>query len=138
MRPAPPSVPRPAFGLRGLALGALAAAAVSGAACSKKKEDKPRDVPPPLGAASVDELTTKIGVGSGLDAQLASSSTRWERVFVAAPRSAVIAGSTPTERVLLLTDDGGRTFRALREPRRDFSSLALSAEGVLALASGSR
>lgn len=120
------------------ALAGLALLALASAACEKKKEAKPRDVPPPLGAASTDELTTKVGVGSGLDAQLASSSTRWEHAFVTGPRSAAILGSTPTERVVLMTDDGGRTFRALREPKQDFSSLDAAAGGTLVLASGTR
>lgn len=123
--------------MRALAIATLSALLFC--SCGKKKEQEaPIAVAPPPGAATSNELTTGIGQARGLPEGLAPATTKWRRVFVLDERRAVITGDTPTETVALLTDDGGRSWRALRGDRDAWANWSLGADGTLVMATGAR
>lgn len=122
--------------LAALAFIGLVIAATPG--CGKKKEDKPIPAPPPRGAASIDELSTGLGIARGLDANLAPSSTEWRRVFVLDDKRAILAGDIANEAIALVTADAGKTWRSYRAERDAWSSWSVGAEGTAVLTSGAK
>lgn len=130
--------------MRSSVLGRLATATLAAGlgfalfGCGKGKEDKPIAAPPPRGAASVDELSTGLGVARGLDANLAPTSTVWRRVFVFDDKRAVLAGDVASDAVALITVDAGKTWRSLRTERDAWSTWGIGADGTLALTTGTR
>jgi hypothetical protein len=130
--------------LRGAALRNALTLVVAGAValaplgCGKKKEEKPISAPPPRGAASIDELTTGLGVARGLDANLAPTSTEWRRVLVFDDKHAILAGDIANDAVALVTTDAGKTWRSLRSERDGWSSWGIGADGTAVLTIGAR
>jgi hypothetical protein len=125
--------------VRGVA--AITAAAVLCAAamgCGKKKEDKPISAPPARGSASIDQLSTGLGIARGIDATLAPTSTEWRRVLVIDDKQAVLAGDAAGEAIALITTDAGKTWRSLRTERDAWSSWAFGADGTTVLVTGAR
>ncbi|AUX47892.1 hypothetical protein SOCE26_094180 [Sorangium cellulosum] len=122
-------------GVRATAIALVALLAVG---CKKKEKEAPIHVPPPQGAASADELTTAIGQARGLNSALAPTSTRWRRVFVLDDKHAVVAGEIETEAIALVTENAGRTWRALRRPREGWSTWSVGQDGTTVLAVGPR
>jgi hypothetical protein len=118
------------------ALALIGLAALSG--CGGKKEEKPIPAPPPRGAASIDELSTGLGLARGLDANLAPSSTDWRRVFVLDDKTAILAGDIANEAVALVTADAGKTWRSYRAERDAWSSWSVGVDGVAVLTSGAK
>lgn len=106
--------------------------------CGKKKEEKPIAAPPPKGAASIDELTTGLGVGRGLDPNLAPTSVDFRRVFVLDDKRAILAGDVANEAIALETIDAGKTWRSLRTERDAWSSWSVGADGAAVLTTGAR
>lgn len=106
--------------------------------CSTKKEkEAPIAPPPPRGAASLDQLTIGLGVAKGLDATLASPSTRFEHVWVLDEKRAILAGGVPGgEAVALITLDAGKTWRSIHTDRETWSTWTLGEEGAFLLALG--
>jgi hypothetical protein len=119
-----------------LAVIGLMAAAASG--CGGKKEEKPIPAPPPRGAASIDELSTGLGVARGLDTNLAPSSTEWRRIFVLDDKRAILAGDIANEAIALVTADAGKTWRSYRAERDAWSSWSVGVDGVAVLTSGAK
>lgn len=117
---------------------ALAAAASTGFGCNKKKEEKPIALPPPRGAASVDELSTGLGLARGLDANLAPTSFAIRRTLVLDDKRAILAGEAAGEAIVLFTGDAGKTWRSLRQERGAWSSWSLGEDGTVLLASGEK
>lgn len=113
-------------------------AALCAISCKGKQDDKPLSVPPPIGAANEDELTTPLGRARGLESSLVASSAVFERATVTGPSSAALFGATETEYVALVTDDGAKSFRALRGPKKDWASFAAGPDRSIALAHASR
>jgi hypothetical protein len=117
---------------------ALTLALCSAAGCKDKKpKEGPIPPPPPRGAASLDQLSTGLGVAKGLDASLAPPSTRFEHVFVIDDKRAILAGGVPGgEAVALVTEDAGKSWRALRVDRDAWSTWAFGEQGTFTLALG--
>jgi hypothetical protein len=120
-------------------LAALALVAASLAGCKKKKEETPISTPPPaVGAASVDQLTTGIGVARGLDANLAPTSTVWTRVLVLDERRAILAGEVGGRTYAIVTHDAGRTFKAYDTEAAGWAGWSAGPDGSIVLATGTR
>jgi hypothetical protein len=126
----------PLAALEALAIIGLASAVALG--CGKKKDERPIPAPPPRGAASIDELSTGLGVARGLDANLAPSSTEWRRIFVLDDKRAILAGDIANEAVALVTADAGKTWRSYRAERDAWSSWSVGADGVAVLTTGAK
>ncbi|WP_437674321.1 hypothetical protein [Sorangium sp. So ce131] len=122
----------------GVSATAIALAALLSVGCKKREKEAPIHVPPPQGAASADELTTAVGQARGLNSALAPTSTRWRRVFVLDEKRAVVAGEIETEAIALVTENAGRTWRALRRPREGWSTWSVGQDGTTVLAVGPR
>ncbi len=120
-------------------LGAALFMGFSAAACDKKAQETPPIAPPiSQGAASTDELLTSLGSARGLSPELAPTSTEWGRVFVLDDKRAVITGQFAEFTVAVITQDGGRSFKAVTTKRSDFASWSVGQTGVLVLASGTK
>lgn len=110
-----------------------------GAGCKKKKEEQPPiPPPPPRGAASLDQLTTGLGLAKGLDGKLAPPSMQIEHVYVLDENRAILAGGVSGgEAIALFTVDAGKTWRSFRTERETWASWAFShEEGTFGLALG--
>ncbi len=114
----------------------LALAVASG--CRKKEEEAPTSAPLPQGAASVDELSTGLGLARGLDADLAPSSTEWRQALVIDDKRAVLAGEVTGEAVAILTEDAGKTWRSLHAESGGWSAWGVGADGTAVLATGTQ
>jgi len=112
--------------------------AASAAGCKDDKKQDPIGVPPPQGAASSHELTTALGQARALSSEMAPTSTQWRRVFVLDDKRAVLIGEVVNETIALLTDNAGRTWRALRMEREGWSTWSVGADGSTVLALGAR
>lgn len=124
---------------RAASLAALALLVASVAACNKKKDPEPINAPPPpVGAASVDQLSTGIGTARGLGASLAPSSTVWNRVIVLDERRAIFAGEVTGRTVAIVTEDAGRTFRAYDTEAPAWAGWSAGSDGSIVLATGTR
>ena len=115
---------------------ALAAAASSG--CKKDKKEDPIGVPPPRGAASSDELSTSLGQARALRSELVPTSTKWRRSFVLDDKRAVLVGEVVNETIAMVTENAGRTWRALRLERDGWSTWSVGADGSAAVVIGTR
>lgn len=107
--------------------------------CQKKKEEAPPiPAPPPRGAASLDQLTTGLGIAKGLDGKLAPPSMQVEHVYVIDDKRAVLAGGVAGgESIALITMDAGKTWRSLRTDLQTWSTWSFGVEeGTFALALG--
>lgn len=124
--------------LRIAAMLALSLCALQIAACGKKKEDKPIALPPPRGAASVDELSTGLGLARGLEPNLAPTSLVIRRTLVLDDKRALLAGDVAGEAIVLFTGDAGKTWHSLRQERSAWSSWSLAEDGTVMLASGEK
>jgi hypothetical protein len=115
----------------------LAVAAATG--CNNKKEP-PQAIapPPPRGAASLDQLTTGLGIAKALDAKLAPPSMEIEHVYVLDDKRLILAGGVAGgEAISLITMDAGKTWRSMRTDRETWATWAFGAEeGTFALALG--
>lgn len=120
----------------GLALLGLVAASALG--CGGKKDEKPIPAPPPRGAASIDELSTGLGVARGLDANIAPSSAEWRRIFVLDDKRAILAGDVANEAIALVTADAGKTWRSYRAERDAWSSWSVGMDGTAVLTTGAK
>jgi hypothetical protein len=115
------------------------AALVCSCSCDKKDEEKPESVePPPPGGASSDVVATNIGTGLGLAADLAPTSTIWEKVWSLGDKIAVVAGRAHEESIALRTTDGGRTWTALRTASDDYVSWNAALDGAVVMVGGPR
>lgn len=85
-------------------------------------------------------VSTGLGMGLGLDAHLAPTSTRWQRVFVQGDKTAVISGTSLDHAIALRTDDGGRSWVALKTAatERSVGHWAVADDGAVVLAMGQR
>lgn len=117
-------------------LGLLASAGEGCSSCKKDTEPEPLPAPPSPGGASQDTVNTRIGTGLGFGASLAPTSTKWERVFVTGPLTAVVVGRSLDEAIALRTTDGGRTWDALKAKPGNFASWGVGADGSAALIGG--
>lgn len=125
--------------MKGFAALAIAAGLFAGAyGCGGKKEEKPIAAPPPRGAASIDQLSTGLGIARGLDVSLAPTSTVWRRVLVIDEKQAILAGDAAGEAITLVTTDAGKTWRSLRIERDAWSSWSFGADGITVLTTGAR
>jgi hypothetical protein len=109
------------------------------AGCKKKKEEQPPiPPPPPRGAASLDQLTTGLGLAKGLDGKLAPPSMQIEHVFVFDDKRAILAGGVPGgEAIALITLDAGKSWRSLRTDQETWANWSFSNEaGTFGLALG--
>lgn len=117
--------------------GLLALGLAAGLVGCKKKEEQPEQVPPPPpGGADVEIVSTKIGRGLGLDTHLAPTGTQWDRVLVLDEERAVIAGHSLDQAIALRTDDGGRTWVALKAEAKKTARWGAATDGTVALALG--
>jgi hypothetical protein len=107
-------------------------------ACKKKKEEAETIAPPPAGGASLEIVQTGIGAGVALDSALAPTSTQWEQVFVLDDTHAVVVGRSLDVAIALRTDDGGRSWVALKADAGDAHGWGVGADGALVLATGRR
>jgi len=82
-------------------------------------------------------MSTNIGMARGLYG-IAPSTTEWTRVFPIDKKRLVIAGSSPTEAVAILTEDAGETWRALSTEKKRWASWSFGEDGALLLATGTR
>lgn len=94
------------------------------------------EAPLPRGGASVDELSTGIGLARGLDSSLVPSSTEWRQLIVLDASRAVLAGEIAGEAIAIRTEDAGKTWRAFRAPGQGWSAWGMGADGTLVLATG--
>lgn len=127
-----------ALACRAAAVIALAACALGASGCGKKKEEKAITLPPPRGAASVDELSTGLGVARGLEPNLAPTSLVIRRSLVLDDKRAILAGDVAGEAIALFTGDAGKTWRSLRQERSAWSSWSFAEDGTVLLASGEK
>jgi hypothetical protein len=112
---------------------------VLGAGCQKKKEETPPiPPPPPRGAASLDQLTTGLGLAKGLDAKLAPPSMRVEHVYVLDDKRVILSGGVAGgEAIALMTLDAGKTWKSYRTDQETWATWAFGSEdGVFGLALG--
>jgi hypothetical protein len=118
----------------------IAAMALGGCKGCGKKDTEQIAVatPPPLGAASQNELTTGLGPARGLEEELVPTATKWRRVFVLDDKRAILSGETSTETLALITEDAGKTWRALRREREGWANWTVGSNGSLLLAVGAR
>ncbi len=87
--------------------------------CGKPKElPKEPEHPAAEGGATSHELLTKVGLARALSTKskdsMPSTSTKWPRVFPLDAQSAVLGGEIENGAVALKTNDGGRTWAALK------------------------
>jgi hypothetical protein len=107
--------------------------------CQKKKEETPPiPPPPPRGAASLDQLTTGLGLAKGLDGKLAPPSMVVEHVYAIDDKRAILAGSVPgSEAIALITVDAGKTWTSFRTDQETWSTWSFgNDETTFALALG--
>ncbi len=107
--------------------------------CQKKKEEKPIiPPPPPRGAASLDQLTTGLGLAKGLDAKLAPPSMQVEHVYVLDDKRAIVTGGVAGgEAIALMTIDAGKTWTSYRTDQETWATWAFGSEdGSFALSLG--
>jgi len=84
-------------------------------------------------------VSTGLGTGRGLDAHLAPTSTRWDGVVAWGDKMAVITGHSMDQAIALRTDDGGRSWQALKAPAEDSAiRWGVAADGTVVLALGQR
>lgn len=110
-----------------------------GAGCQKKKEETPPiPPPPPRGAASLDQLTTGLGLAKGLDSKLAPPSMQVEHVYVLDDKRAILAGGVAGgEAIALFTQDAGKTWTSFRTEQETWSTWVFGTEeGTFGLALG--
>lgn len=110
-----------------------------GAGCKKKKEEiPPVPPPPPRGAASLDQLTTGLGLAKGLDSKLAPPSMQVEHVYVLDDKRAILTGGVAGgEAIALFTLDAGKTWMSFRTEQETWATWAFgSEEGTFGLALG--
>lgn len=117
-------------------LGLMATSGGGCSSCKKDTEPEPIPAPPSPGGASQDTVNTRIGTGLGFGSSLAPTSTKWERVFVTGPLTAVVVGRSLDEAIALRTTDGGRTWDALKTKPGNFASWGVGADGSAALIGG--
>ncbi|MBI4703308.1 MAG: hypothetical protein HY744_19500 [Deltaproteobacteria bacterium] len=85
--------------------------------CKKKEETEAVALPPRQGGASVDMVSTGIGSGLGLEADLAPTSTEWDQAFVLGQSGVVLVGRAVDRLVVLRSDDAGRMwYEGLQSP----------------------
>ncbi len=106
--------------------------------CGKKGEETPVPPPPTRGAATSDEFSNGLGQARGLAEELAPTSAKWRRVFALDDKRLILAGDTPDLAIALLTDDGGRTWNAVKGPRDAWCTWSALIDGSLALGTGAR
>ena len=110
-----------------------------GAGCQKKKEETPPiPPPPPRGAASLDQLTTGLGLAKGLDAKLAPPSMQVEHVYVLDDKRLILTGGVAGgEAIALMTLDAGKTWTGYRADQETWATWAFgNEEGTFGLALG--
>jgi hypothetical protein len=108
--------------------------------CGKKKKDEEAAAVEvaPAGPGVTYELTTELGQAHALEESLASTGARWPRVLVLDDKRALLGGDLATESIALLTDDAGKTWRAIRTEPQAWSTWSVAADGTTVLAGGSR
>jgi len=105
----------------------------------KKDETEPETVPTDSqGGATQDVVNTGIGVGLGLDAKLAPTSTTWKRVVVVDDRHALLLGSSNDQAIALRTADRGRTWTALKAVGASWEAWGVSESSAVVLTTGKR
>lgn len=112
---------------------------VLGAGCQKKKEETPPiPPPPPRGAASLDQLSTGLGVAKGLDAKIAPPSMKIEHVYVLDDKRVILAGGVAGgEAIALMTQDAGKSWTSYRTDQETWATWAFGNEaGTFGLALG--
>jgi hypothetical protein len=132
-RAARPTFQAPHKTLRWSVLCCCAALALG---CNTKKKEPPVEAPLPRGGASVDELSTGIGLARGLDVALVPTSTEWRQLIVLDASRAVLAGDIAGEAIAIRTEDAGKTWRAFRSPAQGWSAWGMGLDGTLVLATG--
>jgi hypothetical protein len=104
----------------------------------KKKETQPEKVVPTQGGATQDVVSTGIGVGLGIPAKLAPTSTKWTRVVVVDDRNAFLLGETLEQAIALRTRDRGRTWTALKAAKGAWTAWGVADDASIALTTGKR
>lgn len=104
--------------------------------CKDEKKPK-RKKATPLGGATIDLVSTDVGQGLGLDAGLAPTSTEWTDVLVLGERSAILVGRALDEAIALRTDDGGRSWKALKAPAEKWVAWGAGEDAALSFVTGS-
>ncbi len=142
-RPAFAAASTPTWWSDGVAarVGAGALALLAGLASGCQKKEAPpeqKSLPTSLGSASNDFLATALGNGLGLRAELASTSSAWERVVVYGEDSALLLGRDGGDVVALRTRDRGRTWTSMRAPAKAWAEWGVGADGSLVLMTGNR
>ncbi len=123
----------------GVALAFVTAAGgCKGCGCGKKESEAPIQAPPPVGAASLTELTTGIGPAKGWEDGVAPTSAQWKRVIPLDDKRLVLAGDTPSETFAVISEDGGKEWRAVHAERLGWSHWGVAMDGSLVLAMGER
>jgi len=113
----------------------LLLAVASSSGCSKKNDDPgPLDIPPPPGRANLQALTTDVGEGRGLDAQIAPTSVSWKRVVPIDTERALLAGETTGEAYAVMTTDAGRSFTGMSAKVTGTPVWTLGEDGTVVLA----
>lgn len=129
---------RGARSVRAASIAIATALAATTLGCGEKKEEKPISAPPPRGAASIDQLSTGLGLARGLDVALAPTSTKWRRTLVLDDKQAILVGDAAGEAIMVVTQDAGKTWRSLRTERDAWSSWSFGADGLTMLITGPR
>jgi hypothetical protein len=125
--------------MRRVTLIALFLSLASGCDSCKKKETEPEVVAPPsLGGASQEMVSTSIGNGLGLPANIAPTSTEWDRVVVIDDNTALVFGRVLEEAIAIRTTDRGRTWTALGTKAGAWQSWGTASDGAAVLVSGDR
>lgn len=106
--------------------------------CKKKETEAEVVEPPPPGGASQELVSTSIGNGIGLPANLAPTSAEWDHVVVVDGNTAVVHGHMQDEAIAIRTTDRGRTWRALRASPGAYQSWGTGRDGASVLAGGER
>ncbi len=110
--------------------------------CTPKKKEEPIGIvaPPPEGVATMEALTTGVGLARALDAGLLPSEAVFDRVVdvpsASGSGAALLVGITGTRLVAALARDGGRAWQSTSVPTSSWTSWGASSEGVLAVLTG--
>lgn len=89
---------------------------------------------PPQGGASLEVVSTGLGTGVALNASLAPTSTRWERVVVLDESRAVVLGRSLDAAIALRTEDGGRSWVKLQTELGDALGWGVGDDGSVVIA----
>jgi hypothetical protein len=93
---------------------------------------------PPPGGASQELVSTSIGNGMGMPADMAPTSVVWDHTVVVDNNIALVFGHVVDQAIAIRTTDRGRTWTALKTKAGKWQSWGTSSDGSTVLASGGR